>query len=208
MKKIVLLVSFVAAGLVAFSQESKTTTPEAPKWKMRFRALAAIPPSSSYDLSGSDIKISAAFTPELDFTYFFNNNLAAELILGTTKHTVKLDNNGSKTTLGKVWLLPPTINLQYHFTGNNFTPYLGAGVNFSLFYGVKDDALKLGYKNSVGFSTQAGFDYQLNDKWFLNVDLKKIFVKTDVTIKGTNPVVLSDVKVNPFILGLGAGFKF
>lgn len=208
MKKIVLLVSFVAAGLVAFSQETKSTTTDAPKWKMRFRALAAFPPSSSYDLSGSDITISPAVTPELDFTYFFSKNLAAELILGTTKHTVKLDDDGDKTTLGKVWLLPPTINLQYHFTGKNFTPYIGAGVNYSLFYGVKDEALKLGYKNSIGFSTQAGFDYQLNEKWFLNVDFKKILVKTDVTIKGAIPVVLSDVKVNPFIIGLGAGFKF
>jgi outer membrane protein len=208
MKKSVLLALLLMTGIASFSQETKKTPAEAPKWKMRFRALAAFPPSSSYDLAGSDIKISPAVTPELDFTYFFSKNLAAELILGTTHHTVKVDDNGDKTTLGKVWLLPPTINLQYHFTGKEFTPYIGAGINYSLFYGVKDEALKLGYKNNIGFSTQAGFDYQLNDKWFLNVDLKKIFVKTDVTIKGTSPVVLSDVKVNPFIIGLGAGFKF
>ncbi len=208
MKKIVLLVFLVAAGLVAFSQESKTGSAETPKWKMRFRVLGAIPPTSSYDLSGDDIKISTAVAPELDFTYFFNKNFAAELILGTTRHTVKLDDGNSSTKLGKVWLLPPTVNLQYHFAGKAFTPYIGAGVNYSIFYGEKKEALDLGYKSNIGFSTQAGFDYQLNEKWFLNLDLKKILLKTDVTIKGAIPVVLSDVKVNPFIIGLGAGFKF
>lgn len=208
MKKIVLLVFLVATGLVAFCQETKTAAPEAPKWKMRFRILGAIPPASSYDLSGDDIKISTAIAPELDFTYFFSKNFAAELILGTTHHTVKLDDGNSSTKLGKVWLLPPTVNLQYHFTGKAFTPYIGAGVNYSIFYGEKNEALDLGYKSNIGFSTQAGFDYQLNEKWFLNLDLKKILLKTDVTIKGAIPVVLSDVKVNPFIIGLGAGFKF
>jgi len=208
MRKNVLLTCLLLTAFAAFAQETKTTTAEAPKWKMRFRALGAIPPSSSYDLAGDDIKISAAITPELDFTYFFNKNFAAELILGTTHHTVKLDDGNSSTKLGKVWLLPPTINLQYHFAGKSFTPYIGAGVNYSIFYGEKKEALDLGYKSNVGFSTQAGFDYQLNEKWFLNLDLKKILLKTDVTIKGAIPVVLSDVKVNPFIIGLGAGFKF
>ncbi|MBE2231031.1 MAG: OmpW family protein [Chitinophagaceae bacterium] len=205
MKKTCFILLMLATSFAVFAQDNK---PADPKWKMRFRALGAFPPSSSYDLAGDDIKISPAVTPELDFTYFFSKNFAAELILGTTHHTVKLDDNGTKTTLGKVWLLPPTVNLQYHFAGKNFTPYIGTGLNFSLFYGAKEEALDLGYKNKLGFSTQAGFDYQLNDKWFLNVDLKKIFVKTDVTIKGSVPVVLEDVKVNPFIIGLGAGFKF
>ena len=112
MKKIVLLVFLVATGLVAFSQESKTTAPETSKWKMRFRVLGAIPPASSYDLSGDDIKISTAIAPELDFTYFFSKNFAAELILGTTHHTVKLDDGNSSTKLGKVWLLPRTGTIQ------------------------------------------------------------------------------------------------
>ena len=81
MKKIVLLVFLVATGLVAFCQETKTAAPDAPKWKMRFRILGAIPPASSYDLSGDDIKISTTIAPEIDFTYFFSKNIAAELIL-------------------------------------------------------------------------------------------------------------------------------
>ena len=110
--------------------------------------------------------------------------------------------------MGRVWLLPPTHNLQYHFPFNNITPYIGAGINYTIFYGAKDDAVSLGYKNNVGFSTQLGFDYKLSDKWFLNVDLKKIFLQTDVTVKGASPVVLSGVKINPFFVGVGIGSGF
>ena len=178
------------------------------KWKVRLRAIAAIPTATSYNLSGADVRISASLVPELDFTYFFTKNLAAELILGTTNHQVKAVSNGTSTNLGKVWLLPPTLNLQYHFPINTITPYIGAGINYTIFYGAKDDAVSLGYKNSVGFSTQLGFDYKLSDKWFLNADVKKIFLQTDVTVKGETPVVLSGVKINPFIVGAGIGTRF
>ncbi len=207
MKKNMLFCLLLLAGFTTFAQETKTTEATAQKWKVRLRAIAAIPPSSSYDLSGSDIKISTSVVPELDFTYFFSKNVAAELILGTTHHTVKLDEDGSTADLGKVWLLPPTLNLQYHFTGKEFTPYIGAGINYTIFYGAKDELLSLGYKNKAGFSTQAGFDYQLNKKWFLNFDVKKIFLKTDVTVKGTPATILSDVEVNPFVIGLGIGTR-
>jgi outer membrane protein len=103
--------------------------------------------------------------------------------------------------------LPPTLNLQYHLPLKNFIPYIGAGVNYTFFYGVKDDAASLSYKNNVGFSTQAGFDYNLSSKWFLNVDVKKIFLKSDVTVKGDTPTVLSGVKINPFIVGIGVGVR-
>ena len=194
------------AGSATFSQAKTTVKNDTQKWKVRLRLIAAIPPSSSYILSGSDVKLSTAIAPELDFTYFFCKNLAAELILGTTKHTVKLDAHSSNTTLGTVWLLPPTLNLQYHFPLKGITPYIGAGINYSIFYGVKDDGASLSYKNNVGFSTQAGFDLGISDKWFINLDVKKIFLKTDVTVKPTT--VLSGVKVDPFVIGLGIGTRF
>lgn len=207
MKKIILSGALLVSSFISFSQD-KPSENTIQKWKARLRVITVIPPSSSYDLSGSDVKISTAVVPELDFTYFFTKNLAAELILGTTRHTVKLENNNSSATLGKVWLLPPTLNLQYHFPSPDFTPYIGAGINYTIFYGVKDEGASLGYKNKAGFSTQLGFDVKLNKKWFLNFDVKKIFLKTDVTLKGTPSVVLSDVKINPFVIGLGIGTRF
>lgn len=206
MKKILLMGCMVLAGFAALAQNTSAKVDNY-KWKARLRFIGAVPPSSSYDLSGTDVKISASYVPELDFTYFFTKNIAAELILGTTKHNVKTnDNHGTETKLGSVWLLPPTLNLQYHLPLKGFTPYIGAGVNYSIFYGAKDDAAALAYKNGVGFSTQLGADIDINNKWFINIDVKKIFLKTDVTVASTT--TLSGVKVDPFIFGLGIGTKF
>lgn len=207
MKKYLLLCLLLPVGASLVAQEKKVTNAQPQQWKIRFRGIAAIPPSSSYQLGTSDVTISTSVVPEIDFTYFFSRNLAAELILGTTKHTVKLKNSSSSTDLGNVWLLPPTLNLQYHFPGKSVTPYIGAGLNYSIFYGVKDAGASLAYKNKAGFSTQFGLDCMISDKWFINLDIKKIFLKTDVTLKGATPTVLSGVKVDPLVIGLGVGVK-
>ncbi len=200
-----LLICSIATIAQVKSTDNKDVTK---KWRARLRIIDAVPPASSYSLTGADVKISSSVVPELDFSYFFNNNLALELILGTTHHKVTAEGSGATTNLGEVWLLPPTLNLQYHFPMGSFKPYVGAGLNYSLFYSVKDDAASLSYTNNVGISTQFGFDYNLNDKWFLNFDVKKIFVQTDVTVKGTPNTVLSGVKVDPWVIGLGVGIKF
>jgi len=201
--------ALLLAGFATFAQSKTAAKSDDQKWKVRLRVITVIPPSSSYDYSStSDITISKAVVPELDFTYFFTKNLAAELILGTTKHTVKLKpNSGTATELGKVWLLPPTLNLQYHIPLKGVTPYIGAGINYTIFYGAKDQALALSYKNKVGFSTQIGADFAISDKWFINVDIKKLFLKTDVSVKAP-AVTLQDVKINPFIIGVGIGTRF
>lgn len=208
MKNKIFAVLMLMISFSAYAQEKTAIKTDNQKWKMRLRIIAAVTPSSSYDLSGSDVKVSTSVVPELDFSYFFTKNIAAELILGTTHHNVKLDSKTASTKLGKVWALPPTLSLQYHFNGAKFNPYLGVGINYTIFYGVKDDAAELSYKNKAGFSTQAGFDYQISKKLFLNVDIKKLFLKTDVTVKGTPSTVLSDVKIDPFIFGVGIGTRF
>lgn len=208
MKKNVLLGLLLLCSFAVYAQPKTTSTEKDSKWKVRLRAIAVIPTSVSYELSAaSDVKISSSIVPELDFTYFFTKNLAAELILGTTPHTVKLQTGTTKTNLGKVWLLPPTLNLQYHFPVDGITPYIGAGINYTIFYGAKDDGASLSYTNSVGFSTQLGADFKVSDKWYINLDIKKLFLKTDVTLKGTPNTVLNGVKIDPWVIGLGIGTR-
>lgn len=179
------------------------------KWQARFRIISVIP-SPDVDIPGlseADLDISTAFTPELDFTYFFNKNIAAELILGTAKHNVDvaIPELDAEVDLGHVWLLPPTLNLQYHFYADGFKPYVGAGVNYTIFYGVDEGDLNdIEYDNAFGFSLQTGIDYNLNDKWFLNLDIKKLWLKTDVTLDNTTE---AEVDINPLIIGLGVGLK-
>lgn len=196
------LLAFLTVFAVRAQDNESTDTSS--KWQMRFRLITAIP-SVDDDIDGADVDISNSFVPELDFTYFFNENWAAELILGTTKHDVDLDG----TDLGHVWLLPPTLNLQYHIPGGDIKPYFGAGINYTIFYGVDEgDLVDMDYDNSVGFSMQAGFDVAISDKWFLNLDIKKILLTTNVKADTGAGVLPAEVVIDPWVIGFGAGIKF
>ncbi|WP_299368466.1 OmpW family outer membrane protein [Winogradskyella sp.] len=185
------------------------------KWQVRLRLINIIPnESADIETINGDVDISTAIVPELDFTYFFTKHWAAELILGTANHDVDAVNTDvDNIDLGDVWLLPPTLTLQYHFYSGDLKPYLGAGINYTIFYGVDEGptADNIEYDNSFGFAFQSGFDYMLNDKWFVNLDAKYIFINTEATIDATSElgaIVRADVDINPFVIGLGIGMKF
>ncbi len=183
-------------------------------WQFRLRGIVVTPDESAdIEAIGGDASISTAFVPEFDITYFFDENWSAELILATTKHDVEaVGTAAGDIDLGSVWLLPPTLTGQYHFTGGDFVPYLGAGVNLTLFYGVDEGPVAddVEYDTAVGFALQGGFDFMLNDKWFLNLDVKKLFLNTTATVDATTALgatVDADVDINPWIIGFGVGVK-
>lgn len=85
---------------------------------VRIRGLAVIPDEGGTGDDGTlnvggDTSLDTDLTPEVDFSYFFTDNIAAELILGTTIHQANLVGTTiGDLDLGSVRLLPPTINLQ------------------------------------------------------------------------------------------------
>lgn len=152
--------------------------------------------------------INNKWLPEVDFTYFLSPNLAAELILTVPQKQTLSVNGGA---IGSFKHLPPTLTGQYHFTQfGAIKPYVGAGLNLTLLSSVKFDpslaALDLDLKkNSVGLAFQAGVDYAIDKKWSLNLDLKKVQIKTDVSSAGTK---IGTFKVDPTLLGIGVGYKY
>lgn len=209
MRNLFLSLALLTAGAFSYAQEGDFN-PQKGDLLVRVRALGVIP-SEDDNTNLGDVAIGKALVPELDFTYFFTENLAAELILGTTNHSVDLETATGDVDLGNVNLLPPTLTLQYHLPLNNgkIKPYAGAGINYTIFYGVDSGVFKdISYDNKVGFALQLGSDFYINDKMFINADVKKIFLKTDVTIDtgaGTLPV---EVNIDPWLLGVGMGMKF
>lgn len=196
------------------AQDQSDTNSDFSKWQVRFRMIGVFPnESATIQTIGGDVDIAPSYVPELDFTYFFSENWSAELILGTTNHDVKaIQTAAGEIDLGDVWLLPPTLTLQYHFATEGFRPYIGTGLNYTIFYGVDSGAVDdVEYDNSVGFAFQGGFDFDLDDKWFLNLDAKYILLSTDATVDATTALgatVGADVDINPLVIGLGVGMKF
>lgn len=182
-------------------------------WLIRLRAIAVVPDESAeIETIGGDVNISDRVVPELDISYFFTENIAAELILATNPHDASVSNTAlGDVDLGDVSLLPPTVNLQYHFAPRAaIRPYIGAGVNYTFFYdNDPGDAVSVNYDNGFGISLQAGVDIPVNDVYFANIDIKKLFLSTDVTVDaGAAGVVGADVDIDPWIFGVGVGRRF
>lgn len=184
-----------------------TTNPLAKeRFMLRLRSLYVAPDDSSRVNIGGKLQASNALTPELDASYFFTPNIAAELIAATTKHTVKYNDT---TELGRAWILPPTVTLQYHFTPDRqFSPYIGAGLNYSVFYGEKSAPgfTDVSIGNGVGYALQTGFDYWIDDHWGFNMDVKKLFLNVDAT--ANNGLIQANIDLDPWLVGAGVSYRF
>lgn len=182
---------------------------------VRARALDVDPQvSSSVSVVQGSVHASNNVVPEIDGTYFFTPNLAAELIAAVTYHTVKdVGSVAGTLPLGSVRLLPPTLTAQWHFQPDAvINPYVGAGINYTFFYGVKGSTLPIiystHYSDNVGAALQAGADVRMGRNWYFNLDVKKLFLETDVTLGTAVGQVKAKVNLDPWLMGAGFGYRF
>jgi outer membrane protein len=192
------------AGSVAMSFAAQAA--DGP-WLVRVRAVNI--DSANGDSTGLGLSINNKVIPEIDFSYFVTPQIAAELILTyPQKQTVR--SNGAD--IGSFKHLPPTLTVQYHFTGMGaFKPYLGAGVNYTRISDVSFAPAVVTAlhpdlsRNSYGLALQAGADYEISKGVYLNLDVKKVDLQADVKSSGTKVGVF---KVDPLLVGLGIGWRF
>lgn len=198
------VLTFVAATAAAPLSLADNDGP----WMVRGRVIGVLPDEDAKITPiGGNVKIDNTVVPELDISYFLDKHWALELILATTPHDVSHTPTG--LDLGSVWLLPPTLTAQYHFMpdSDSFRPYLGAGVNYTIFYNVDNPSgLHLNYDNSFGFALQAGADFPIGNGWAINVDVKKIWLNTNVNIAPLG--VHADVDIDPWVVGVGIGYRW
>lgn len=171
------------------------------KWMMRGRGIY-ISPDASGDQELEGVDVDGQFTFEVDFTRFFGKSLALELVLATASHNVTAEDQ----SLGSVSLLPPSLTAQWHFLPEGkVRPYVGVGLNATFFYetsGILDD---LDFDSAYGYVLNVGLDFQVGSNAYLNFDLKKIGMESDVKIDDQE---LGTVTIDPFIVGVGLGFRF
>lgn len=191
-------------------------------WMIRVRALGVVTRNSGNvdQVPGSGLSTTDSVVPELDITYFFTKNIAAELILGVTRHSVSGTGVAATNGLdvGKAWLLPPTLTLQYHFTElGAFKPYVGAGVNYTVFFSQSAGNTSNGLvtitnshlQNTFAPALQIGFDYMFDKHWGFNVDVKKLWLRPswDGTTS-TGAALTGKVNLDPWLIGAGVTYKF
>lgn len=170
-------------------------------WMVRVRAVDL--QSANGDNTGLNLSVNDKVIPEVDISYFFTRNIAAELVLTVPqKHTLR---SGS-SDIGTLKHLPPTLLLQYHFDAPDYKPYVGAGLNYTRFSSVNLTVAGADIeRKSVGGALQVGVDIPLSKSLSLNLDLKKVYIDTDVSING---VKQGTFKVDPLLVGVGLGWRF
>ena len=157
------------------------------------------------------VSLSDKIFPEVDFTYFFTKNIAAELILTyPQKHDVRLDGIGKLGTLSH---LPPVLTAQYHFdmpSAPKFKPYVGLGVNYTRITQAELSVAGVDLdvdRDSFGLAYQVGADFKVAPRVYLNLNFKYVNIATDVKVKSSG-AKLTEARVNPTLLSAGVGYRF
>jgi outer membrane protein len=196
----------LAAAAAAVVPAVQAQSADSGSWIVRARALNLDP--ANKDSTGLGLGIDSKVFPEVDISYFFNPNLAVELVL---TYPQKHDVRAGGTRIGSLKHLPPTLSLQYHFPLGGWRPYVGAGVNYTRFSKVGFDpavvtALQPSIeKDSFGAAVGVGADVPFGGGWLFNIDVKKVQIRTDVFSFGAKAGTL---KVDPVLFSLGIGRRF
>lgn len=198
----------IASAIIAMTLAAHAASAQQSPWELRVRAVNLEPANHSDPVGGSGasdrITVSNKVIPDIDISYFFSANIAAELLLTIPqKQDVALDGKN----IGSFKHLPPTLLAQYHFLPEaQWRPYVGAGINYTNISSVNllGGAGSLEHK-SWGPALQAGFDVAIDKNWRFNVDVKKIRIRSDVFIGG---VQASAVRIDPLLFGVGVGYRF
>jgi outer membrane protein len=202
LRRLMLACAMTGAVMVPIAAQAQSTN-----WAVRLRIVQLN--SANKDSTGLNLSINDKIIPDIDFSYFITPEWSTELLLTVPqKHTIR--SNG--TDIGSLRHLPPTLTLQYRLTGlGAFSPYVGAGLNYTRFSSVSFDpavqqALQPSLKkSSFGPAVQIGFDYGLSNNLLLSFDIKKVQIRTDVSSAGTK---VGTFKVDPMLIGAGVGWKF
>ncbi|HKK03029.1 MAG TPA: OmpW family outer membrane protein [Gammaproteobacteria bacterium] len=202
---------------------------EAGDWLVRFGGSNIDPKSSNGDLDltpvglgVADVDVDSQIGVTFNIAYMYTANWGVELLAALPyEHDIKVE--GLPGTAATVTHLPPTLSIQYHFLPDAaFQPYVGAGVNLTWFM---DDSKEEGLRaaddllgvttgidvdsTSVGLAAQVGFDYIINDTWFVNFDVRWIDINTDATliVDGAD-FATADVEIDPIVYGIHVGYRF
>lgn len=174
--------------------------------------IGVLPSNGGHTSIGGKPEASNSGTAQLDFTYFLAPQVALNLIAATTQHDVSVKGSAlGDVKLGSVWVLPPTLTLQIHpLPESRISPYAGIGLNYTFFYGYSGSKSapvnRVRIDSTPAFAAVIGVDYELMPNWLLNLDVKKILLRPDVSVN--SGAVTARANLDPWVVGASVRYRF
>jgi outer membrane protein len=180
---------------------------------LRGRLVGIVPDSDGSTITriGGHIAVDNTVTPEVDLSYFLTNHIAIEGETGITHNSLTAKDTAlGDISVGNVWGAPILATVQYHLLPHaRWNPYAGVGIAFEPYFDAQPAGglvQQLSVRSEVGAVFQAGIDYQISDRWYGNLDVKKLLLSSYATVNDGE--ITASGSVSPLIVGLGIGLRF
>lgn len=191
-------------ALALGSASAAVQAEETDRWIWRAGVHTVQPKSNNHAIVNVDTGTMLTFGG----TYLLTPNWGVEVLAALPfQHDINLNGGGQ---VAETDHLPPTVSVQYHFRPNaNVRPYVGAGLNYTLFFDEKTRGAlagsKLELEPSFGLAAQAGVDISIGSVWFVNVDARWMDIDTDAKLDGAK---IGTVELDPYVYGISIGRRF
>jgi outer membrane protein len=159
--------------------------------------------------------------------YMLADNVGLELLAATPfEHDITLNGKGVNLNAGSTKHLPPTLSLQWYPRGgkSGWQPYLGMGVNYTIFFDEKTDkeldntlaaligsdpkSTDLNIDNSFGRSFQAGVDIPFANNWAINAAVWYLDIDTNAKVSTDVANVNFKTNIDPWVYNVGIAYRF
>ena len=184
-------------------------------WQVKLGVSGVLPNESAHiSPIGGDVRISDQYVPSAQVEYYFTPQVSAELLCCAAEHDVRaVATSVGNVDLGHVTHFPPTLTLKYHWTDfGALQPYVGAGVNYTHFFNARLPSASpvsgIHYSDSFGGALQAGVDYRLSEHWGINVDVRRIWIHSNVRMHAGATAITAKTDIDPWVVTTAVAYRF
>lgn len=186
---------------------SSAFTADPGDWIVRVGGHYVDPKSDNNDL----VEVDGAASVTFDITYLIDRHWGVELLGALPfSHDISLVDGPKVATTDQ---LPPTLSIVYNILPQGrLQPYIGVGVNWTIFYNEDTtgplSGADLSLDQSVGFASVLGLDVGFKDNWFFNANVRYMNIDTDATVHLPNnggTLDVGSVQIDPWAFAVAIG---
>lgn len=190
-------------------------------WQFGGRLLYVKASTTSEELGDTENRLNfdSGIGVEVDATVKFSRLFRAEFSAGLSGHNLSVSEPGCNcgdVDGGTALVIPLTVLGQYHLpVYGDWDPYVGIGFTWAIpIYdtstAMNDAGIEsLELEGGGGFAAQIGANYQMNNRWYANVDIRYLGYSLEArmtTTDGDLPMV--ELNTKPWVIGVGMGYQF